>query len=163
MSRDSLTITLLLLVIVASGADITSDLGQGASPLHLAQEGLLLTLATALLGWILLSLRRQQQQIQRLTRELDEARQLPLPQDEMLLDARHRLADLMAKQFQIWGLSQSEKEVGQLLLKGLSLKEISLLRGTAEKTIRQQASAIYKKAGVSGRHGFAAWFIEDFL
>jgi DNA-binding CsgD family transcriptional regulator len=37
------------------------------------------------------------------------------------------------------------------------------LRGTAEKTIRQQASAIYKKAGVAGRHVFSAWFMEDLL
>ncbi len=50
-----------------------------------------------------------------------------------------------------------------VLLKGFSLKEISALRGTAEKTIRQQAPSIYQKTGVSGRHAFAAWFIEDFL
>jgi DNA-binding CsgD family transcriptional regulator len=37
------------------------------------------------------------------------------------------------------------------------------VRDTHEKTVRQQASAIYRKAGVSGRHAFAAWFIEDFL
>jgi len=50
-----------------------------------------------------------------------------------------------------------------LLLKGLSIKEIAALRETHEKTVRQQASAIYRKAGVAGRHAFAAWFIEDLL
>jgi DNA-binding NarL/FixJ family response regulator len=53
--------------------------------------------------------------------------------------------------------------VAILLLKGLSFKEIAGVRETREKTVRQQASSIYKKAGVSGRHAFAAWFIEDFL
>ena len=37
------------------------------------------------------------------------------------------------------------------------------LRSTLEKTVRQQASSIYQKAGVSGRHAFAAWFLEDYL
>ena len=50
-----------------------------------------------------------------------------------------------------------------LLLKGLSLKEIAAVRNTHEKTTRQQASAIYRKAGVTGRHAFSAWFIEDYL
>jgi len=45
----------------------------------------------------------------------------------------------------------------------LSFKEIAAVRKTLEKTVRQQASSIYKKAGVSGRHEFSAWFIEDIL
>ncbi len=35
----------------------------------------------------------------------------------------------------------------------------NLQRNTVEKTVRQQASSIYQKAGVSGRHAFAAWFL----
>ncbi len=53
--------------------------------------------------------------------------------------------------------------LGWLLLKGLSLREISIIRETQEKTVRQQASSIYKKSGVNGRHAFSAWFIEDIL
>ena len=60
-------------------------------------------------------------------------------------------------------LTGSEIEVGWLLLKGLSLKEIAFVRSTKEKTVRQQASSIYKKAGVSGRYAFSAWFKEDIL
>lgn len=50
-----------------------------------------------------------------------------------------------------------------LLLKGLSFKEIASVRDTMEKTVRQQASTIYEKANVSGRHVFSAWFMEDLL
>ena len=50
-----------------------------------------------------------------------------------------------------------------LLLKGLSFREIAAVRQTREKTVRQQASAIYGKSGLEGRHEFAAWFLEDFL
>jgi len=37
------------------------------------------------------------------------------------------------------------------------------LRAAHEKTVRQQAGAIYNKAGLPGRHAFAAWFLEDLL
>lgn len=60
-------------------------------------------------------------------------------------------------------LTLSEQEVAMLLLKGLSFKEISAVRNTKEKTIRQQASSIYSKSNVEGRHEFAAWFLEDFM
>jgi DNA-binding CsgD family transcriptional regulator len=50
-----------------------------------------------------------------------------------------------------------------LLLKGLSLKEIASVRGTKEMTVRQQASSIYNKSNLGGRHEFSAWFLEDFL
>jgi DNA-binding NarL/FixJ family response regulator len=42
-------------------------------------------------------------------------------------------------------LTGSEIEVGWLLLKGLSLKEIAIVRSTQEKTVRQQASSIDSK------------------
>ena len=161
--RDTITIAVLLLVILASGHDLYADLHQGASSTHLIQEGILLLLATLLLGWIFYSHRRQHREIAELKQALEETRHLQLPTDSGFLDARHKLSEVIASQFQQWELSRSEQEVGLLLLKGLSLREISLLRGTAEKTIRQQASAVYRKAGVNGRHSFSAWFIEDFL
>ena len=37
------------------------------------------------------------------------------------------------------------------------------MRSVAEATVRQQAAAIYKKAGVSGRHELSAFFLEDLL
>ena len=57
-------------------------------------------------------------------------------------------------------MTMSEKEIGFLLLKGLSLKEIASVRGTREKSARQQSSNIYAKVGVSGRHEFAGFFFE---
>ena len=67
------------------------------------------------------------------------------------------------KQFNAWELTRSEKEVAMLILKGLSFNEIAELRETKAKTVRQQASSIYAKAGTIGRHEFSAWFFEDML
>ncbi|MCZ7679332.1 MAG: hypothetical protein M5U28_11460 [Sandaracinaceae bacterium] len=50
-----------------------------------------------------------------------------------------------------------------LLLKGLSLKEIAAARDTGERTAREQARAVYRKSGLSGRAELAAFFLEDLL
>ena len=70
---------------------------------------------------------------------------------------------IITSQFEDWSLSASEKEVALLIIKGFSMKEISELRSVKEKTIRQQATSIYNKTGLSGRHELAAYFIEDLL
>lgn len=70
---------------------------------------------------------------------------------------------LVQKQFDEWQLTDSEQDVARELLRGLSFKEIAAIRSTKEKTVRQQASAVYGKAGVASRNELAAWFFEDLL
>jgi DNA-binding CsgD family transcriptional regulator len=65
------------------------------------------------------------------------------------------------RQFDAWGLTSAEREVAILLLKGLRHKEIAQLRSTSERTVRHQALAIYKKAGLDGRTDLAAYFLEE--
>ena len=69
----------------------------------------------------------------------------------------------MDRQFQDWGLTGAEREVGLLILKGLSHKEIAALRATTEATVRQQAQSIYRKAELPGKTAFSAYFLEDLL
>jgi len=73
------------------------------------------------------------------------------------------LLAVMRNQFFRWGLSPSESEVALLLIKGLSMREISEARQVKEKTVRQQATSIYAKSGYAGRHELAAHFIEDLM
>jgi len=73
------------------------------------------------------------------------------------------LLAVMRGQFADWGLSPSECEIALLLIKGLSMKEISSAREVKEKTIRQQATSVYAKSGYAGRHELAAHFIEDLM
>jgi DNA-binding CsgD family transcriptional regulator len=130
---------------------------------HVAQEAFILLIALLAFSWIAISLLKRNSEIKALHLELDEIRRMPQPESEQVIEAKRRLSEVIAMQFDEWNLTRSEKEVGLLLLKGFSLREISSLRGTAEKTIRQQASSIYQKTGLSGRHAFSAWFIEDIL
>ncbi|MFC1362947.1 MAG: response regulator transcription factor, partial [gamma proteobacterium symbiont of Ctena orbiculata] len=45
----------------------------------------------------------------------------------------------------------------------MSYKEIAVMRDVSEKTVRQQAHAIYRKAKLSGRAALSAFFLEDLL
>ncbi|NJO38049.1 MAG: hypothetical protein HC871_11095 [Rhizobiales bacterium] len=73
------------------------------------------------------------------------------------------LRDEMGAQFDRWGMSVAEKEIGMLILKGLSHKEISTLRGVTEATVRQQAQSIYQKSKLPGKTAFSAYFLEDLM
>jgi DNA-binding CsgD family transcriptional regulator len=77
-------------------------------------------------------------------------------QDE--IDAMGRAIEA---QFKAWQLSPAEIDIAGLMLKGASLKEIALARDTSEATIRQQAQAIYRKSGLSGRAELSAYFLES--
>ncbi len=163
INPDYLIIVFLALVALASAADLIADLKHGVNNSHLIQEGIILGVALAAIAWILATLRRQSHELTTLHAEMEAIRESVQSQPEEVVEAKKRLAEVVSNQFQVWALTKSERDIGFMLIKGFSLKEISQLRGTAEKTIRQQASAIYKKAGLTGRHAFSAWFIEDIL
>ena len=74
-----------------------------------------------------------------------------------------KFADVIDSEFNLLGLSKSEKEVAWLILKGFSFIEISYFRAVKERTIRQQARSIYKKSNTKNRAEFSAFFIEDIL
>jgi len=101
-----------------------------------------------------------------LARELSRVRQLNKTVSEQQSRMARLSGDLMIvmeTQFRQWSLSPSESEVALLLIKGLSMKEISELRDVKEKTVRQQATSIYAKSGYAGRHELVAHFIEDLM
>jgi DNA-binding CsgD family transcriptional regulator len=150
---------------IAFGAayDLWSDLGGGAAHGHIAKEAVVLGAALGLFGWMAAEIRRRGEAVRELRAELAAAAAAARTSRHADQALRRQLGELIAAQFAAWELSPSEREIGWLLLKGLSLKEIAGLRETTEKTVRQQASAIYRKADVSGRPAFAAWFIEDYL
>jgi len=73
------------------------------------------------------------------------------------------LGDAIEEQFGRWNLTDAEAEVALLVLKGLSLREIAVVRATSERTVRAQARSVYTKAGLTGRAALSAFFLEDLL
>jgi DNA-binding CsgD family transcriptional regulator len=147
---------LLVLEIVTEGDEL--------SPFDLLVDALtiLLTIGAAV-GVALLAQRMAAQHEERtaLLRDLEIAR---AEGDGWRAKVRSHLAGLkngMDQQFEAWGMTVAEREVGLLILKGLSHKEIASLRATTEATVRQQAQAIYRKASLPGKTAFSAYFLED--
>lgn len=162
-TRETVLILVFAIVVIASGADFMADLSHGADIGHIVKEAVIVSISISAIAWLLLGLRQQRLEIKSLQQELETLNRPQTSPRKYVLEARKKLGNVVTRQFSEWLLTGSEIEVGWLLLKGLSLKEIAMVRSTQEKTVRQQASSIYKKAGVSGRHAFSAWFIEDIL
>ena len=100
---------------------------------------------------------------QALVRDLDAARIQGRQWRDETRALLKGLGEAIERQFLTWKLTEAEREIGLLLLKGLSLKEIAAVRVTSERTIRAQARSIYAKAGLSGRAALSAFFLEDLL
>ena len=127
-------------------------------------------LATALLiasatGVAMLTGRFQQarEEKETLTRDLQMARAEGAAWRSQAQSYLAGLGEEIEKQFESWGLTGAEREVGLLMLKGFSHREIAGLRGTTEATVRHQARAAYQKSGLPGRAAFCAFFLEDLL
>jgi DNA-binding CsgD family transcriptional regulator len=124
--------------------------------------GILLTIGAAVgVALMMLRLQRQQEKKLALMRDLEIAR---AEGDGWRSKVQSHLAGLKAGmdiQFADWSMTPAEREVGLLILKGLSHKEIAALRATTEATVRQQAQAIYRKAKLPGKSAFTAYFLED--
>ena len=73
------------------------------------------------------------------------------------------LADSIDELMDEWRMTSSEKDVAWLIIKGYRFAEIAEARGVKENTTRLQATAIYSKAGVSGRAEFVAEIIQSLL
>jgi DNA-binding CsgD family transcriptional regulator len=65
--------------------------------------------------------------------------------------------------FEQWGLSEAEKDIALLTIKGMTISEIAEIRQTKQSTIKTQSSAIYKKAGVSSPAQLVSSLIEELL
>lgn len=131
--------------------------------LHLAYEALisLLTVIAVYIVWQ--DIKAGHDTNQTLEKSIQRLDQDNLNYSKQVQALKHELFQVVSSQLKDWSLSKSEQEVAILLLKGLSLEEIGQIRNTKEKTIRQQASAIYKKSNLKGRHELSAYFFEDLL
>jgi DNA-binding CsgD family transcriptional regulator len=144
--------------------DILGDYQDGIAWTHLVIE-LLILLASLIgivyFGWLFL--KTTQSKIKALTLDLVAANQQAEQWRETNRDLLAGLSRQIFKQFERWGLTQAEVEVGMLMLKGLSLQEVADVRATSERTIREQARSIYRKSGLAGRSELSAFFLEDLL
>ena len=106
-----------------------------------------------------LSARRREESLRRALQEVSEE----VAQRRTLEAQRVEIHSQIEREFDRWGLTGAERSVAHLMLKGMRLKGIAAARNTSDRTVRQQAQAIYRKAGLDGRTDLAAYFLDSVL
>lgn len=158
-----LAIGVLTLVAILVATDLLLDDRAGAGLPHVLVEGVLAVVSAGGAIWLWVGRWRARRSVVTLERDIDAAR---AEATHWRTEAREALAGLGASiglQFDRWSLTDAERQIALLLLKGLSHREVAGVRSTSERTVRQQAQEVYRKAGLSGRSELSAFFLEDLL
>ncbi|WP_109313601.1 MULTISPECIES: LuxR C-terminal-related transcriptional regulator [Ruegeria] len=155
LSQTSLLWLLLVVQAVCAAFFVTDAMldwtgGESAGFRHL--HSFELVLALALIGGLAATIALIRSQNRRVR---DMQRQLSV--------AQGAFAQLIASQFTEWNLSDAERDVALLSIKGLSIADIATLRQTKEGTVKAQCAAVYRKAGVTGRVQLLSYFIDELL
>ena len=151
-------------LFVISAVDISHDFQDfGHMNAHIWVEMFMGLLSLMAFTVIWFSIRQQGKTLETVNEDLTQVQQELEETSHKVQRLAEEFSKMVLQQFEDWQLTETEKEVGLLLLKGLSTGEIAEIRETKEKTVRQQASNLYKKAGLAGRHELAAYFFEDLL
>ena len=160
--RFSLGVFIILFLV--SFADILYDWdSMGGLNAHILIEVFMGLMSLIAFGVLLFSSWKQKKTLQKMGSNLTQAEEALNTAKQQSNKLKGEFSKIIQSQFDLWNFTQSEREVALLLLKGLTLEEIAAVRETKEKTVRQQVSNLYKKAGISGRHELVAFFFEDLL
>ena len=154
-------ILLFATIAVLMAVDLADDLGSRTDRLHLALETAVFALAAAGAALLWRAAAEARAEAVQLGRDLQAAQAEAQRWRDDARDALAGFGAAMGRQFGRWALTEAERGVALLLLQGLSHKEIATARATGERTVRQQALAIYRKAGVHSRSELAAFFLRD--
>lgn len=155
-----ITTLILSAVILFLSYDIFVDFTHGASREHLILESTIFSLLV--FSALALNHLRYKNDRKLYQNILDKNFEI-LSLEEKNKKISEALRHLILEQFSKWELTESEVQIAFLIIKGFSLKEIASLRGTSEKTVRDQSSKIYLKTNLSGRAELTAFFLEDLL
>ena len=162
--RKQIVLSILFIVIALLLAeDMISDLMEGASLFHMIEEILIMILIFFGIVFIWKDNFSLSQKLDRTEHELEAVKKDSLHWKEENENYLQGLGKAIDQQMEKWQLTLSEKEIARMLMKGLSMKEIADSRSTSERTVRQQALAVYAKSGLSGRASLSAFFLEHLL
>jgi DNA-binding CsgD family transcriptional regulator len=164
MQKERIFLSVFLFFIGGlTTVDIVADAKEGHDMGHLVLEVMIAITAFSLVTFLIYKMAKKKQRIQDLKNEKKILQDLASDLEQKSKIFIEGLGVEIDREFNSWSLSSAEREVALFLLKGLSNQEISKLRDSSEKTIRNQSASIYKKASLSGRQELQAYFLEDLL
>lgn len=152
-----------VLVCLSTLVEVAVEFGEGEMLRDMVDDIALFLLSSGILVLFCYDYLQQQRALSELRQQMNGMRGKLEKLDTDTLQITTQFRAIMQKQFSEWRLTESEQDIARALIKGLSFREVAELRETREKTVRQQAAAVYRKAGLTGRHELAGWFFEDLL
>ena len=152
---------IVLISVIAVLIDIFADYYGWVNPAHILSEGVAVALLSALLIYLQRLLIEFRLETVNWKKRANTAESDADKWKHEVKEITKGLSDAIGQQFTKWEFTKAEKNIGKLMLKGMTFREIALTRYTSERTVRQQALEIYKKSGMHGRAEFSAYFLED--
>ncbi|MCP3959503.1 MAG: helix-turn-helix transcriptional regulator [bacterium] len=160
---EVLAIVFLAAILILVVTDLLADWGTGVRLSHLFVEAGMALVAAGGVTILIVRLRslgrEQRELLHQLSATQDEARRWRGETSDLL----NGLAAAMDRQFDRWQLTPAERDVALLLMRGLSHKQVARVRRASERTVRQQAHLLYRKAGLANRADLAAFFLDGLL
>lgn len=163
-TRLQLLLALALVSIVVGGTvDLLMDDPESWLSFHVIFETLMIAGAMVMATTLWVGWWRAERSAESLRRALDERKAERHVWRASAEQALEGLGRALNEQFDGWGLTPAEREVALLLLKGYSHKGIAKLTDRSPQTVRQHATAVYRKSGLAGRAQLSAFFLEDLI
>lgn len=154
---------LFTLIMLAASLDLVMDRPERLLSLHVLAEASLVLLslgAATWLAWGWYEALRDVRELEAAVAQRQAERDAWKTRAGRVLEG---LAEAMDAQFASWELTDAERETALMLLKGYSHKRIARLTDRSDRTVRQHAVAVYRKAGLAGRSELSAFFLEGLL
>jgi DNA-binding CsgD family transcriptional regulator len=156
---DLFVFLLLAGIVVGGGADLILDAPQGWT-LHVILEVALILLSLGSASYLAWGWYQTQGHLEATRLALAKMEEEQYAWEK---DAQQWLTGLrrsIEEQLDRWSLSPTERATALMLLKGHSHKQIAALSSKSERTVRQQAVAVYRKSQLGGRAELAAFFLD---
>jgi len=162
--RIQLALSMIFLLVVLGGiVDLILDRPERFLTPHVLFEATLVALSLGAASFLARGWLRASTRVGALEREIAGRE---AERDAWRRRGRHAIDGLRAaigEQFDAWELTPTEREIALRLLAGESHKRVARETRRSERTVRQHAIAIYRKAGISGRAELAGFFLGDLL
>lgn len=152
--------SVFLLVLILTLFDVWHDFTSHSPAVHFITDISLSAIIMVALGILIYRTAKKEDDLVNLKLAYEHAQESHAKEKSLILK---NFGEYIDHQLGEWKLTQAEKEIATLLLKGLSHQEIAEIRSTSERTVRQQSLNVYAKSGLRGRSDLAAFFLEDIL
>ncbi len=163
-TRSSVSFVLTLISVLALFlVDVIWDTNERISLRHLVTDLFIILGVIYLACWIWQRYKKDIASHHVVQKKLSKTNELLKHQSLQHKKLKAGIASHIQSVFDEWKLSTTEREIALMIIKGYSLDEIAKMRHKSERTIRDQAATIYRKAHVKNRIELTSYFIEDII